>query len=195
MDSKENTVLVGDTVIVQTCGRLNWADGKKVKVEKVDLINKEIVVQVKADWLDPNKPPFGKIDLYGYEVLRITDDNVNHPSHYTDGKYECIDYMESKGYINNGYLFNAVKYISRAGKKDPDKYEEDIQKAIWYLTRKQKYKARDRVPLITTEEYVEDKGLKGSLLGIALELIDAGECDLAIKVLEMELNSHNKHSS
>ena len=195
MDSKENTVLVGDTVIVQTCGRLNWADGKKVKVEKVDLINKEIVVQVKADWLDPNKPPFGKIDLYGYEVLRITDDNVNHPSHYTDGKYECIDYMESKGYINNGYLFNAVKYISRAGKKDPDKYEEDIQKAIWYLTRKQKYKARDRVPLITTEEYVEDKGLKGSLLGIALELIDAGECDLAIKVLEMELNSHKKHSS
>ena len=195
MDSEENTVLVGDTVIVQTCGRLNWADGKKVKVEKVDLINKEIVVQVKADWLDPNKPPFGKIDLYGYEVLRITDDNVNHPSHYTDGKYECIEYMESKGYINNGYLFNAVKYISRAGKKDPDKYEEDIQKAIWYLTRKQKYKARDRVPLITTEEYVEDKGLKGSLLGIALELIDAGECDLAIKVLEMELNSHKKHSS
>ena len=195
MDSKENTALVGDTVIVQTCGRLNWADGKKVKVEKVDLINKEIVVQVKADWLDPNKPPFGKIDLYGYEVLRITDDNVNHPSHYTDGKYECIEYMESKGYINNGYLFNAVKYISRAGKKDPDKYEEDIQKAIWYLTRKQKYKARDRVPLITTEEYVEDKGLKGSLLGIALELIDAGECDLAIKVLEMELNSHKKHSS
>ena len=90
MDSMENAVLVGDTVIIQTCGRLNWADGKKAKVEKVDFIDKELVVQLKVDWLDPNKPPFGKIDLYGYEVQRITDDNVNHPSHYTDGKYECI---------------------------------------------------------------------------------------------------------
>ena len=195
MDSMENAVLVGDTVIIQTCGRLNWADGKKAKVEKVDFIDKELVVQLKVDWLDPNKPPFGKIDLYGYEVQRITDDNVNHPSHYTDGKYECIDYMESKGYINNGYIFNAVKYISRAGKKDPDKYEEDIQKAIWYLKRKKEYVARDRIPRIKTEEYIEDKGLEGSLLGIALELIDSGESDLAAKVLEMELNSHKKHSS
>ena len=30
-------------------------------------------------------------------------------------------------------LGNAVKYISRAGKKDPDKYIEDLQKAVWYL--------------------------------------------------------------
>lgn len=60
-------------------------------------------------------------------------DNVNHPSHYTDGNIEVIDFIEDKklGY----HLGNAVKYISRAGKKDPDKYIEDLQKAVWYLNR------------------------------------------------------------
>lgn len=63
-----------------------------------------------------------------------TDDPVNHPSHYTDGKIEVIDYIEDKqlGY----HLGNAVKYISRAGKKNPDKTVEDLQKAIWYINRK-----------------------------------------------------------
>ena len=60
-------------------------------------------------------------------------DNVNHPDHYTDGNIEVIDFIEDKklGY----HLGNAVKYISRAGKKDPDKYIEDLQKAVWYLQR------------------------------------------------------------
>jgi hypothetical protein len=30
-------------------------------------------------------------------------------------------------------LGNAVKYISRAGKKDQQKHIEDLQKAVWYL--------------------------------------------------------------
>ena len=60
-------------------------------------------------------------------------DNVNHPDHYTDGNIEVIDFIEDKrlGY----HLGNAVKYISRAGKKDPDKYIEDLQQAVWYLQR------------------------------------------------------------
>ena len=32
-------------------------------------------------------------------------------------------------------LGNALKYISRAGRKDPEKTEEDLQKAIWYINR------------------------------------------------------------
>lgn len=60
-------------------------------------------------------------------------DSVNNPSHYTDGKIEVIDYIEDKklGFC----LGNAIKYISRAGKKDKDKEAEDINKAIWYLNR------------------------------------------------------------
>lgn len=67
------------------------------------------------------------------EVVIETDDKVNHPSHYTDGKIEVIDYIEDKGF---GYhLGNAIKYISRAGKKDPAKYVEDLEKAKWYIGR------------------------------------------------------------
>ena len=61
------------------------------------------------------------------------NDPVNHPSHYTDGKIEVIDFIEDKklGFC----LGNAVKYIARAGKKDPAKEIEDLQKARWYIDR------------------------------------------------------------
>ena len=60
-------------------------------------------------------------------------DSVNHPSHYTSGKIEVIDFIEDKelGF----HLGNAVKYISRAGRKNPDKIVEDLQKAVWYINR------------------------------------------------------------
>ena len=60
-------------------------------------------------------------------------DNVNHPSHYIDGKIEVINFIEDKQL--NYHRGNAVKYICRAGKKDPNKEIEDLQKAIWYLRR------------------------------------------------------------
>lgn len=60
-------------------------------------------------------------------------DHVNHPSHYTDGKIEVIDFIEDKKL--NYHRGNAIKYISRAGKKHKNKEIEDLQKAIWYLNR------------------------------------------------------------
>lgn len=66
-------------------------------------------------------------------------DNVNHPSHYTEGKIETIDFIEDKGLNFN--LGNVVKYISRAGKKksrglsQENKALEDLRKAQWYLNR------------------------------------------------------------
>ena len=60
-------------------------------------------------------------------------DNVNHPSHYTSGKIEVIDFIEDKEF--GFHLGNAVKYISRAGRKNPDKIVEDLQKAVWYINR------------------------------------------------------------
>lgn len=59
------------------------------------------------------------------------DDPVNHPSHYTQGKIECIDFIQDKQL--NFCRGNAVKYIVRAGLKDPEKEIEDLQKAIFYL--------------------------------------------------------------
>ena len=61
------------------------------------------------------------------------NDIVNHPAHYTDGKIEVIEFIEDKGL--NFHRGNAVKYISRAGKKDPAKEIEDLKKAVWYLNR------------------------------------------------------------
>lgn len=77
-----------------------------------------------------------------YEVYEKTNkdeeheemnDVVNHPSHYTSGKIEVIDYIEDQKLPY--HLGNVVKYISRAGKKDPAKTIEDLKKAEWYLHR------------------------------------------------------------
>ena len=60
-------------------------------------------------------------------------DNINHPAHYTDGKIEVIDFIEDKKLPY--HLGNVIKYISRAGKKNPDTELEDLKKAQWYLNR------------------------------------------------------------
>lgn len=61
------------------------------------------------------------------------NDAVNHTAYYTDGKIEVIDFIEDKklGY----HLGNAVKYICRAGKKNPETTNEDLEKAVWYIKR------------------------------------------------------------
>ena len=64
------------------------------------------------------------------------EEKVDHPSHYNAGRIEVIDFIEDQGLNFN--LGNAVKYISRAGKKDPKKFKEDLEKAIWYLNRELK---------------------------------------------------------
>ena len=61
-------------------------------------------------------------------------DNVNHPAHYNTGKIEVIEFLEDQNL--DFHCANAVKYISRAGKKDPSKHVEDLEKAIWYLRRR-----------------------------------------------------------
>lgn len=45
----------------------------------------------------------------------MIDDNVKHPSHYTDGKIEVIEFIEDKQL--SYHRGNAIKYICRAGKK------------------------------------------------------------------------------
>jgi hypothetical protein len=59
-------------------------------------------------------------------------DPVN-PAHYKDLGVEPIAAIEAWGLGFN--LGNAVKYIARAGKKDPSKLVEDLSKARWYLNR------------------------------------------------------------
>ena len=67
-------------------------------------------------------------------TMEPLSDPVNHPAWYTDGSIEVIDFIEDKklGY----HLGNAVKYISRAGKKNKDTEVQDLRKAVWYINRR-----------------------------------------------------------
>ena len=63
---------------------------------------------------------------------------VNHPEHYggKDNVYEVVKVCEAWGLDKDAYIFNVVKYVARAGKKDTDKELQDMKKALWYLNRK-----------------------------------------------------------
>lgn len=58
---------------------------------------------------------------------------VDHPPHYggASNPYEAIKVIDA--WQLNFCLGNVVKYIARAGKKDPAKLAEDLEKARWYL--------------------------------------------------------------
>lgn len=61
-------------------------------------------------------------------------ESVVHPAHYGgDGVYEVLKVVWAWGL--NFCTGNAVKYIARAGRKDPDKRIEDLRKAKFYLER------------------------------------------------------------
>lgn len=64
------------------------------------------------------------------------NDMVNSPNHYTSGGIETIEYLKAKlsreeflGFLRG----NALKYLSRMGKKDAQKI--DAEKAAWYTKR------------------------------------------------------------
>ena len=59
-------------------------------------------------------------------------DPIN-PAHYQgfSNGAQVIDITENLPY-NAG---NAIKYLARAGRKDPTKHVEDLKKALWYVQR------------------------------------------------------------
>ena len=70
----------------------------------------------------------------GEPEVKVTpkkEDVINHPSHYTRGNIEVIDFIEDQQLPY--HLGNVIKYIARAGHKG-DKLE-DLKKARWYLDR------------------------------------------------------------
>lgn len=72
------------------------------------------------------------------DVIENNEDNndaVNHPSHYTSGKFETIDILkdklspeEFKGFCKG----NVLKYVIRSDHKHETPIE-DLEKAQWYL--------------------------------------------------------------
>lgn len=94
-------------------------------------MKKNKIVKTEYEW--SQRPYKGKIEI----EAGVESDQVNHPSHYTDGQYEVIDILqdkmtseEFKGFLKG----NVLKYTLRAGKKS-DNTKQDLEKAEWYLNR------------------------------------------------------------
>ncbi len=66
----------------------------------------------------------------------MNKDKVNHPSHYTQGKVECIDAIESATTNLTGIVAvcvaNVIKYVWRFALKNGT---EDLDKADFYLQK------------------------------------------------------------
>ena len=60
-------------------------------------------------------------------------DMVNHPPHYTQGRYEVIDVLEEFA-SDDPLIWQVLKYTLRYKHKGAAK--EDLMKARWYLDRK-----------------------------------------------------------
>ena len=85
------------------------------------------------------------------ENLKVQEDDVvNHPSHYTAGKVECIYALESATIGLEGIeavcTANAIKYLWRWKHKNG---VQDLKKAKWYIDR-----------LIQIKENQESENLK-----------------------------------
>lgn len=69
-------------------------------------------------------------------VEQQPNDPVNHPSHYTQGKVECIDAVESATVNKKGIeavcTANIIKYLWRYEEKGG---LEDLKKAKFYLNK------------------------------------------------------------
>lgn len=87
-------------------------------------------------WTIDDSYDFYSLTNENEEPPKTLDDKVSHPTHYTYGDIEIIDFIEQ---VTKDYkpelafaIGNAIKYISRANRKNG---KEDLDKARWYLNR------------------------------------------------------------
>ena len=92
-----------------------------------------------ADWAwscTPTGAAVRALVAEGVVLPLATPDVVNHPSHYTAGKVECIDALEAATTGLQGIeavcTANAIKYLWRWKQKNG---QEDLRKARWYINR------------------------------------------------------------
>lgn len=107
-------------------------------------------------------------------MKRKPHDPVQSPSYYTDGRYETIEAIEA--WRLDHHAGDALAYISRAGKKSPETYCLDLQKALWYIDR---ILAEPRLREIDPRDFTEDKQLTPMLAAAVVHLQAASAADQA----------------
>lgn len=122
------------TVLIKSVYRLTGSKtGSNLAIEKW-------VADVEAidgrTWTIDDSYDFYSLANENEEPQKTLDDKVSHPSHYTYGDIEVVDFIEQ---VTKDYkpelafaIGNAIKYISRANRKNG---KEDLDKARWYLNR------------------------------------------------------------
>lgn len=82
----------------------------------------------------------------------ILFDPVKIPAHYNQGKIEVANFIADQelDYPSG----NVVKYTVRAGKKNPDKTNEDIEKAAAYL--QMKYNLANGLPAVVRDPVTKE---------------------------------------
>jgi len=146
--SKPTKLIVKPKDLDDALKLLGERDAKAKRKSLADqLIEKKLIaVPEDADkWMELMRKQYGKSTPEVIEQLlnpkhlfgeiRADVDLVNKPPHYTTGGIDFLDYAEAKGLTENAYLFNVVKYVSRAGKKVGSDPIEDLKKAQFYLNR------------------------------------------------------------
>lgn len=84
--------------------------------------------------IGPESEPCVRCDVAQYFE---EDDAVEHPEHYTYGKYECIDVMTEvfgADEVADFCICNAFKYLFRCQHKHETPID-DVKKAVWYLNK------------------------------------------------------------
>ena len=126
----------GDEITVQIEGVYRLTGSKTGSNLAIDKWLADVEAIDGRTWTIDDNYNFYSLANENEEPQKTLDDKVSHPSHYTYGDIEVIDFIEQ---VTKDYkpelafaIGNAIKYISRANRKND---KEDLDKARWYLNR------------------------------------------------------------
>lgn len=97
-------------------------------------------MEVEPSPLPSPGPSVSGLDIRSFRqsviMKSVLNDSVNHPSHYTRGRIECIDALDAAVARcppdEAICVANVIKYVWRYNDKTP---VESLKKAQWYLDR------------------------------------------------------------
>ena len=81
-------------------------------------------------------------------------DSPTRPKHYKQYKYEPVAVIRDWGLGFN--LGSSLKYIARAGKKDPNKHIEDLKKAIEFINIEIGFLEEEMRPEVPKKQYTDN---------------------------------------
>lgn len=105
------------------------------------LKKENVSVTQEPKWVDPqdySKRVLDNMPQWTNITSPTSQPDALRPKHYggEGNKFEVFTVLEAWGLDKDFYLGNVIKYVARAGKKDPTKEKEDLQKALVYLQRR-----------------------------------------------------------